>query len=183
MGTYLTKWGVDPKKIIELDWWQQYTFSSDLTFIATPARHFSGQGLFMRNKTLWSSWVIDTSESKLFFSGDSGYFNGFKKIGNTYGPFDLTYIQCGAYYRAWRQIAMNPEEAVQAHLDLKGKILHPIHWGTFNMSFHAWYEPIQRLVQEANRQQVTMATPIAGETIFPFEGELESNYWEPLVSP
>lgn len=87
-------------------------------------------------------------------------------------------VQC-----EWGQIQMNPEEAVKAHLDLRGKILHPIHWGTFNMSFHAWYDPIQRLVKEANRHKVTTATPIAGETIAPFENKLGSNWWEPLSNP
>lgn len=183
VGTYLLKWGVDPKRIIELDWWHQYQFDSNLTFTATPARHFSGRGLFTRNRTLWNSWVISSSEFNLFFSGDSGYFYGFKEIGNSFGPFDLTYMQCGAYYRAWRQIQMNPEETIKAHLDLRGKILHPIHWGTFNMSFHAWYDPIQRLVKEAKRHQVAMATPIAGETIAPSEGKLGSNWWEPIINP
>jgi L-ascorbate metabolism protein UlaG (beta-lactamase superfamily) len=183
VGSYLSKWGVEPKKVIELDWWQDYHFDSNLTFTATPARHFSGRGVFTRNKTLWNSWVIGSSECNLFFSGDSGYFDGFKKIGKSFGPFDLTYMQCGAYYRAWRQIQMNPEEAIKAHLDLKGKILHPIHWGTFNMSFHAWYDPIQRLLKEANRTRVTTATPIPGETIAPFEGKLGSNWWESISNP
>ncbi len=183
VGKYISKWNVDHKKIIELDWWQNYKLDSKLTFTATPARHFSGRGLFTRSKTLWCSWVIDLPGSKLYFSGDSGYFDGFKEIGKSFGPFDITYLQCGSYHRAWRRIQMTPEETVKAHLDLKGKILHPIHWGTFNMSTHSWYEPIQRLVKTANQRQVTVATPLVGESIAPLEGQLGLNWWDAIIQP
>ncbi|MCD4675412.1 MAG: MBL fold metallo-hydrolase, partial [Desulfobacula sp.] len=132
VGKRLICWGVPEDKIIELDWWEEYAFDDLLNITATPAQHFSGRGLGDKNKTLWASWVITTPDYKIFFSGDSGYFKGFKAIGEKFGPFDMTFIECGAYNELWRPVHMFPEETVQAHLYLKGNILHPIHWGTFN---------------------------------------------------
>ena len=85
VGAYLEDWGVPRDKIIELDWWQEHRFDKHLMVAATPARHFSGRGIFDRNKTLWASWVIETPLHRIFFSGDSGYFDGFKRIGDKCG--------------------------------------------------------------------------------------------------
>ena len=164
VGALLADWGVPRDKIVELDWWQEYSLDQQLMVVATPAQHFSGRGITDRNKTLWASWVIKTPSHNLFFSGDSGYFSGFKQIGNRYGPFDMTFIECGAYGEGWPKVHMFPEQTVQAHLDLKGNILHPIHWGTFNLALHPWYEPMERLTAAANLKNIKIATPVVGET-------------------
>ncbi len=164
VGDLIAKWGVSRHKIVELGWWQEFYFDKHLMFAATPAQHFSGRGLTDRNKTLWASWVIKTPSHRLYFSGDSGYFEGFRQIGETYGPFDMTFIECGAYNQAWTQVHMFPEETVQAHMDLKGKVLHPIHWGTFNLAMHPWYEPMERLLAAAKAGQTEIAIPMVGET-------------------
>ena len=76
----------------------------------------------------------------------------------------MTFIECGAYGEGWPKVHMFPEQTVQAHLDLKGDVLHPIHWGTFNLALHPWYEPMERLNAAANLRNVKIATPIVGET-------------------
>jgi L-ascorbate metabolism protein UlaG (beta-lactamase superfamily) len=164
VGARLIDWGVPRDKIVELDWWEEYRLDHNLMVAATPAQHFSGRGITDRNKTLWASWVIQTSFHKLFFSGDSGYFKGFKQIGKKYGPFDMTFIECGAYGEGWPKVHMFPEQTVQAHLDLQGDVLHPIHWGTFNLALHPWYEPMVRLTAAANLANIKTATPVVGET-------------------
>jgi L-ascorbate metabolism protein UlaG (beta-lactamase superfamily) len=164
VGARLEDWGVPREKIVELDWWQEYTFDQKLMIAATPAQHFSGRGITDRNKTLWASWVIKSPLHNLFFSGDSGYFGGFKQIGDKYGPFDMTFVECGAYGEGWPKVHMFPEQTVRAHLDLKGGVLHPIHWGTFNLALHPWYEPMERLTAAANLKNIKIATPIVGET-------------------
>ena len=116
-------------------------------------------------KTQWASWVIVGKENRIFFSGDSGYFEGFKEIGNKYGPFDLTLVECGQYNELWSSIHMMPEQTIQAHLDLKGKLLMPIHWGAFSLAMHSWTDPIERASAEAKRLNVPMATPRIGESI------------------
>ena len=165
LGSHLKHWGLAESKITELDWWQEIQFFN-LTFVCTPAQHFSGRGLSDRNKTLWASWVILTDKTRLFFSGDSGYFDGFTKIGNQYGPFDICLLECGQYNERWQEIHMMPEETLQAHLDLKGKILIPIHWGAFNLALHTWTEPPERLLKAARAHpEVIISTPIIGQTV------------------
>lgn len=177
VGDRLVRWGVPQEKIIELDWWESYTFDSKLTISALPSQHFSGRGIFDRNTTLWASWAIKTPGFNLFFSGDSGYFDGFKEIGDRFGPFDMTFLECGAYDRMWKAVHMFPEETVQAHMDLKGKVLHPIHWGTFKLAPHPWYDPMQRVKKAAFQNGIQLATPIAGQTIEFGSGHLGTDWW------
>jgi L-ascorbate metabolism protein UlaG (beta-lactamase superfamily) len=179
VGARIAEWGVPHDKIVELDWWEEYRFDQNLMVAATPAQHFSGRGLTDRNKTLWASWAIITPIHKLFYSGDSGYFDGFKQIGNKYGPFDMTFMECGAYSTSWPQVHMFPEQTVQAHLDLKGFVLQPIHWATFNLALHPWYEPMVRLTAAADSANVKIATPIVGETSVYGKTIPVARWWEP----
>ena len=117
LGVHLLEWGVPEGKITELDWWGQTTFE-DLTLISTPSQHFSGRGLTDRDKTLWCSWVIQSEDEKIFFSGDSGYGDHFKSIGEKYGPFDFAMMECGQYNSLWSEIHMFPEETAQAGVDV-----------------------------------------------------------------
>ncbi|MFZ6032309.1 MULTISPECIES: MBL fold metallo-hydrolase [Melioribacter] len=181
VGAQLIKWGVPAEKIVEMDWWDELTI--DGLFVAcTPSQHFSGRGLFDRDKTLWASFILKGASHKIYFSGDSGYFKGFERIGQKYGPFDITFLECGAYDSSWHHIHMFPEETIQAHLDLEGKVLHPIHWGTFNLALHDWYEPMERFLAEANRKGIQYATPIVGEsTLYP--NRLPQKNWWRLKEP
>jgi L-ascorbate metabolism protein UlaG (beta-lactamase superfamily) len=181
VGKLLMKWDVPKEKIVELDWWQSYKLESGLEFTATPARHFSGRGIFDSAKTLWASWVIIGSKERVFFSGDSGYFEGFKEIGEKFGPFDLAMIENGQYNEGWSDIHMFPEESVQAFIDVKGKVLLPIHWGAYNLSIHDWHEPVERLVNESIKRGVTFTTPKIGETVILNEYLPQSKWWYDVV--
>ena len=183
VGARLVKWGIPRNKIVELDWWEEYRFDHKLRIAATPAQHFSGRGLTDRNATLWASWVIATPRHKIFFSGDSGYFDGFVQIGRIYGPFDMTFIECGAYNTSWSQVHMFPEQTVQAHLDLGGQVLHPIHWGTFNLALHPWYEPMERLTAAAESAGVTTATPAVGGTTVYGQRIPTRKWWRQAMHP
>ena len=157
-------WGVPEEKVTELGWWQEAQLGQSL-IAATPSQHFSGRSLTDKNETLWVSWVIAHDDLRLFFSGDSGYFSGFKAIGDKYGPFDVTLMENGAYNSLWQFVHLFPKETVQAHLDLKGHYLVPIHNATFNLSNHAWFEPLEKIEQEAQQHQVELITPIFGDVI------------------
>ena len=182
VGPQLEEWGVPRAKITELDWWDEIFIDKNFMIAAAPTQHFSGRGLTDRDETLWASFVVKTQNHKIYFTGDSGYFDGFKKIGEKYGPFDMTFIECGAYNEKWHHIHMYPEETVQAHLDLKGKILHPIHWGTFNLSLHSWYEPMERLSKAAELAGVKTATPIVGETTVNDSNIPTEKWWEEAMT-
>jgi len=162
VGDLLVKWGVPASKVQQLDWWQG-TQLAGVRFIATPSQHFSGRSLFDHNQTLWASWVMIIDEVRIFFSGDSGYFDGFKQIGEQFGPFDLTLMETGAYNVDWPHVHMQPEQSLQAHIDLNGRWLLPIHNGTFDLAFHAWSEPFARIVALAAQRNVLITTPQMGE--------------------
>jgi len=126
---------------------------------------------------LWCSWVIAGRETKVFFSGDSGYGPHFKEIGRKYGPFDLTLMECGQYDERWSNIHMMPEETVQAHLDVGGELLIPIHWAAFTLAFHAWNEPVERVTKAARALKVNIATPKIGEKVRLYTADYPSQPW------
>lgn len=164
VGDRLVEWGIAPAKVHQLGWWQGIEVEG-VRCTATPAQHFSGRGLRDGNRTLWCSWVIDDGARRVFFSGDSGYFAGFAEIGRRFGPFDLTLMEAGAYNVEWPYVHMQPEQTVQAHRDLRGRWLLPIHDGTFDLSVHPWFEPFERVLALATAQGIDIATPVMGERI------------------
>jgi L-ascorbate metabolism protein UlaG (beta-lactamase superfamily) len=164
VGERLQKFGISADRITELDWWQKHE-AQGLTFVSAPSQHFSGRSLWDRNKTLWCSFVIFSSTHRLFFSGDSGYDIHFKEIGEAYGPFDITFMENGQYNELWRPVHMFPEEALQAHLDVRGKALMPIHWGMFTLSTHPWREPIERIEKAAQEHSISLMTPKLGQIV------------------
>ncbi|MDB4127214.1 MBL fold metallo-hydrolase [Flavobacteriaceae bacterium] len=164
IGIHLLKWGVEKERIIELDWWEEIKFD-DLTIRCTPAQHFSGRGISDREKTLWCSWIIQSDDENLFFSGDSGYASHFKEIGEQYGPFDFAFMECGQYNNLWPLVHMLPEETAQAGLDIKAKKMMPIHWGAFKLASHSWTEPVERISKKAKELNVDLVIPKIGEII------------------
>lgn len=176
VGDILVGWGVSAAKVRQLDWWQE-TEVGGVRLAATPAQHFSGRGLFNRNGTQWVSWVILAGDRRLFFSGDSGYFGGFRQIGDKYGPFDLTMLETGAYNGNWPNVHMHPQETIQAHMDLGGKRLMPIHNGTFDLSMHAWHDPFDRIVVLGDLKNVPVITPVMGEAVSLCHSGKSQNWW------
>ena len=178
VGQRLIAWGVDAKRVTELDWWQETRFGP-LTLAATPAQHFSGRGLRDGNSTLWASWVVLGAHERLFFSGDTGMHEGFSKIGERYGPFDLTLVECGAYNETWPDVHMQPEQSLAAHQLVRGRTMMPVHWGTFDLAFHRWDEPAERIRALAAEQGVHLVQPRPGETVRP-DTALQSPWWRAL---
>ncbi len=176
VGAILEGWGIAKSRITEMDWGQTAKVGNDLTITTTPARHFSGRGITNRNQTLWSSFVIKGNKHNIFFGADSGWFPGFHDIGNQFGPFDLAMLEVGAYGEGWLDIHMGPDNATNAHLALKGKVMMPIHWGTFNLAFHAWREPVERTIQYAKDKNIKLFLPKPG-AVTDFNGEHNSKWW------
>jgi L-ascorbate metabolism protein UlaG (beta-lactamase superfamily) len=166
IGAHLQRWGIPAARVRELDW-NEHALLNGVTFTATPSLHFSGRGVTNRNSTLWSSWVIAGPRHRVFFCGDSGFFDGFRGIGRDHGPFDLTLISSGAYSSSWPLIHMTPEDVVQAHVDVRGQVLLPIHWGTFNLAFHDWNEPAERAFRTAAERGVSIVVPRPGQMVEP----------------
>lgn len=177
IGAYLKKWKIRENQFIELDWWESYTVGQ-VRLICTPARHFSGRNLFNLNRTLWSSWTIIGTKYRVFSSGDTGYSDHFQEIGHRFGPFDLTLMKVGGYDHYWPDIHLNPEQAIDAHLDVRGWRLLPVHWSAYDLSLHDWDEPIKRTVEAAKQKNIDLITPHIGESVdanLPFTS---TSWWE-----
>jgi len=181
VSQHLEKWGIIKNYITEMDWGDSVMVGLDCVLTATPARHFSGRGVTNRNETLWSSFVIKGNKHNVFFGADSGFFPGFKEIGDTYGPFDLAILEVGAYGKYWPDIHMGPDNASNAHIALKGKVMMPIHWGTFNLAPHAWFEPIERLIKFSIDKNIKLFIPKPGEPT-EVKGAYNSEWWKKYLS-
>ncbi|MGW3813334.1 MBL fold metallo-hydrolase [Streptomyces sp. NPDC005046] len=180
VGAHLEHWGISADRVRELDW-QESTKVGGITLTATPARHFCGRGLRNTQHTLWASWVAEGDAHRIYHSGDTGYFEGFKDIGAAHGPFDATMIQIGAYSEFWPDIHMTPEEGMRSHLDLQGGqpsgVMLPIHWATFNLSTHAWSDPGEGTVAAARAAGARVALPRPGEPFEPTAETVPSEPW------
>ncbi|MEP2023846.1 MAG: MBL fold metallo-hydrolase [Reichenbachiella sp.] len=177
VASHLESWGVPAENIKTFDWWDESNLDDNIKLTFAPTRHFSGRGLTDKFTTLWGSWVIEGQSQKVYFSGDSGYFPGFKEIGDKFGEFDLALIECGAYNKEnWPDIHMMPEQSVQAAIDVNAKIAMPIHWGKFNLGLHLWKDPIQRFVKAASNNNLPTHTPIVGDVLI-IPTETKNAHW------
>jgi L-ascorbate metabolism protein UlaG (beta-lactamase superfamily) len=164
VGERLQGMGVEAGRIEEFDWWQGSSHAG-VQLTAVPAQHFSGRTLWDRNRTLWAGWVLQSGEQRIFYSGDTGYFGGFKQIGDRFGGFDLALMENGAYDSYWPAVHMTPEETVQAFQDVRGRMLYVVHNITFNLAFHTWQDPLDRVAALAEAKRLPLATPEIGEVL------------------
>ena len=151
VGAWLRDQGL--RGVVELDWWQSHGHRG-LTVVATPAQHGSGRGLADQNLRLWSSWAVLGRDHRFFFAGDTGYASEMAEIGRRLGPFDVAAVPIGGYsaFTARHPNHVNPEEAVQLFEDVRGRLLVPMHWGTFALNREPHREPPRRLLAEALRR-------------------------------
>lgn len=177
IGETLEYWGIPSDRITELDWWQS-TRIHGIQIVATPARHASGRVLSQNNQTLWSGFALLGQKHRLYYSGDSGYFPGFKQIGEELGPFDVALIESGQYNPAWPDFHLGPEQAVQVNLDVKGKVMIPMHWGLFKLAPHSWTEPVERIALAASCANVMVMFPKPGQSVEPTEHTETSKWWD-----
>ena len=179
VGDWLRDWGVPASDVTELDWWESvHVGSAELT--ATPARHFSGRGIGSTDRTLWCGWTIVAAEKRVYYAGDTAMQHEFAEIGQRCGPFDLTMIEIGAYDRLWPDVHLGPEQAVAAHRAVRGDVMLPLHWGTFDLALHGWTEPIERTLAAAARDGVRVATPRPGGMVEPASLRPVERWWPAL---
>jgi L-ascorbate metabolism protein UlaG (beta-lactamase superfamily) len=139
-----------------------------VTFV--PSQHWSRRGLFDTNQALWGGFVIEGSRSRLYHAGDTAWFEGFREIGNRFPGLDAALLPIGAYDPPWfmERQHMNPEQAVQAFVDLGARRFVAMHWGTFKLTDEPLEEPPQRLRAEWQRRDLSpegLRIPAIGETI------------------
>jgi L-ascorbate metabolism protein UlaG (beta-lactamase superfamily) len=179
IGAHLERWKVASAQIHEMDWWETLEIKN-VKINCTPARHYSGRKS-QDNSTLWTSWLVKGSKHSFYFSGDTGYAEHFREIHSRLGDTELNLIKIGAYGTppSWLDIHMDPESAVKANQDLGGGILLPVHWATFNLSYHAWDEPILRTLRAAADANAKVVTPRIGEAVVVGESFTNIEWYKP----
>jgi len=183
VGAHLERWGVPPQHIVELDWWEETTIGDGgnaVRVVFTPARHYSGRG-FGRDRTLWASMALIGPAHRVFYSGDTGLTDELAEVGERLGPFDVALVKIGAYGRTWPDIHLTPEQAVAVQRMVRGKVLIPAHWGTFNLAAHSWYEPAERLVAAARDSGITAILPLPGQPVVPDSPPPAVRWWEAVA--
>ena len=177
VGAHLEHWGVQAERITELDWWESYTLpNTGVVLTAAPSQHFSGRGFKDRNATLWSSLVIRSPRHSVFFSGDTGLTTEYRAIRDQLGPFDVVMLEIGAFYPAWGDIHLGPDNALKAHAMLGG-VFMPVHWGTFSLAMHAWDQPAERLLELAPHTDAQLLMPLLGQPVEPAHAEIVKPWW------
>jgi L-ascorbate metabolism protein UlaG (beta-lactamase superfamily) len=181
IGAHLERWDVAREQINEAEWWQEQA-AAGVRIISTPSRHYSGRRLGDYNATLWTSWAVIGAQHRVYVSGDTGYSDHFSSIGARFGPFDMSFMKVGAYGPGapWLDIHMSAEDAVRAHREVGARRMFPVHWGTFNLAFHDWDEPIRRTVVAARATGVDVVTPRVGEIVDADQPFSSSAWWEPV---
>jgi L-ascorbate metabolism protein UlaG (beta-lactamase superfamily) len=164
VNTILRGWGVDAEKITALDWWESVEING-VTYTLTPSQHFTGRNPLKGNSTLWGGLYLDNGLHRVYYTGDGGYNDVFKNVGERLGAPDLMIAECGQYDTAWAKIHMFPEETVQAGIDAGAEWLIPVHWGSFSICNHAWDDSIRRVTTAAENGNLLIATPQIGQTV------------------
>ncbi|MBR9919734.1 MAG: MBL fold metallo-hydrolase [Bacteroidetes bacterium] len=174
---HLERWGVNPQHIREFDWWEEMQLGNILIAF-TPNQHFSGRGFNDRTKSLWGGWVFKTETHSIYWSGDGGYEDHFKAVGEKYGPFDWGFMECGQYYKLWKPIHLFPEQTAKAAIDAQVKLSIPVHWGGFALAPHPWKDPIQRFVKASRESGIKICTPQIGELVVMGDEPKSKAWWE-----
>jgi len=148
----------DITNVVEMDWWESHEYEG-MTLTALPVKHWSQRTFFDRNKSLWAGWLVDIEDFRFFHTGDSGYSDDFRKIGEDYPGIDLATIPIGAYDPRWfmKDAHMSPKEAVQTFIDLKAGKAIGMHWGTFILTDEEMDEPPVRLAEALKEKGIEMS--------------------------
>ncbi len=179
IGAHLAYWGIPEARIVELDWWDE-TRVGDLRIVCAPARHASGRVVIDTDGKLWSGWALIGTKHRTYYSGDTGLFPAMREIGARLGPFDLTMIEAGQYGSAWPDWHLGPEQAVVAHGMVRGRVMLPVHWGKFALAYHAWTEPIERVLVAGVKAGATILIPKPGQSVEPEAPPAPEHWWPDL---
>jgi N-acyl-phosphatidylethanolamine-hydrolysing phospholipase D len=144
---------LDISDVQELDWWDSGRVDG-VTFTATPVQHWSARTPFDMNRRLWAGWAIAAGARRLFFGGDTGYYDGFRRVGERLGPFDLALVSIAAYEppSVMAHTHTTPEEALRLFADVRARTFVAMHWGTFDLAEEPIDEPPRRLLAAARAE-------------------------------
>ncbi|HVZ19088.1 MAG TPA: MBL fold metallo-hydrolase [Terriglobales bacterium] len=140
------------RKVIELKWWEDVRFG-DVGITHVPANHW-GARIIRDMHRGFGGFVLKSNKHSIYHAGDTAYFEGFSEIGRRLQP-ELALLPIGAYNPpSFRNVHTNPEDAVQAFIDLQARWMIPMHYGTFRLSHEPVKEPVEFLEHESERRGV-----------------------------
>jgi len=164
IGEDFEYWGYAPEQIIEMDWYESQNEGDNLVIHCLPTQHFTGRG-FKNPKTEPASWLIDTGEHKIFYTGDGGYSDRFKRFGEQFPDIDLAIMENGQYDKRWSQIHTLPEQLGQELKELHPKRFLTVHHSKYRMANHQWDEPLKNEKKAAEESQIELIRPIIGQPL------------------
>lgn len=143
-------------RVYELDWWQQITLAG-IQIHCVPAQHWSRRSLWDTNRSLWCGWVLESEQTRFWFSGDTGYSESLLQIPQRLGPLTAAAIPIGAYLPRWFMALnhMDPQQAVLLWQQLGRPLTVPIHWGVFELADESLDMPVAELYSALVQQQET----------------------------
>jgi L-ascorbate metabolism protein UlaG (beta-lactamase superfamily) len=131
------------ERVHEMNWWDEWELDG-LKITFTPAKHWGARVLHDRHRG-YGGYVVEFEGRQIYHCGDSAYFAGFREIGRRLAP-EIALLPIGAYDPpSGRDHHMGPEQAVQAFQELKSRMLIPMHFGTYRLSYEPMHEPEERL--------------------------------------
>jgi len=165
VGRYLERKGIG--NISEMDWWDEIKIDPSLSLLCTPAQHFSGRGMFDRDRTLWSGFALLTEKGSIYYSGDTGFGELFTEIARRISPVRLSFLPIGAYKPQWfmASIHTSPEDAVRIHQIIQSPKSIGMHFGTFPLADDSMEDPVDDLKIALEKEGIP-----EGEFIAPREG-------------
>lgn len=156
------------ESITRMQWWSSLRLRQ-VEVTMTPAQHWGARMLRDTHRG-YGGYVLRSGAHSIYHSGDSGYFDGFREIGERLHP-KVALLPIGAYNpESFRRVHTSPEDALMAFHDLGAETMIPMHYGTFRLSEEPMNEPLPRLMAAA--QASGIANRIQGlsegdTTIFP----------------
>ena len=131
------------ERVHEMNWWDEWEHEG-LKITFTPAKHWGARVLHDSHRG-YGGYVVEFEGRQIYHCGDSAYFSGFREIGRRLAP-EIALLPIGAYDPpSGRDHHMGPEQAVQAFKELQSKLLIPMHFGTYRLSYEPMHEPAERL--------------------------------------
>lgn len=151
-------------RVVELDVGQSVQHRGVDVFTA-PVRHGDGEHGAL-------SYVIRGDGPSVYFCGDSGYFSGFSEIGRRLRP-DIALLPIGGYAPlSFRDRHMTPLDALYAFEDLCARVMIPIHYGAFALSYEKLHDPSRWLAELVRQRELE-----------PFVVELEPGQSRVFIPP
>lgn len=163
-GAHFEKWGYNPNQILEKDWGENIEAKNGIKIFTESTHHGSGRG-FKSGQSLWLSFYIQAPSMNIYYSGDGGYDDRFKKIAEKYPKIDWAIMECGQYDKAWQSVHELPEEMALATAQLQAKNMIPVHNSKFALAKHPWDEPLNEITEYSKDKNYRLATPMIGEKV------------------